>query len=115
MADARALIVPSRHEGFGLCMPEAMFNRCLVIAHDTAGTKEQLDNGVQLSGHEIDLRFSSVVQLAQHLLDVSSATPDTYKEMTQRSFLVVNQLYNTEATSNKTLQFYNEILGNHAC
>ena len=115
MANARALIVPSRHEGFGLCMPEAMFNRCLVIAHDTAGTKEQLDNGAQLSGHEIALRFRTIDQLAKLLLDVSSAVPDTYEEMTKRSFLVVNQLYTTEATSNQTLQFYNEILGNHAC
>ena len=115
MADARALIVPSRHEGFGLCMPEAMFNRCLVIAHDTAGSKEQLDNGVQLTGHEIALRFRTVDQLARHLLDVSSATPDTYEEMTERSFLVVNQLYTTESTSNQVLQFYSEILGNHAC
>jgi len=96
-------------------MPEAMFNRCLVIAHDTAGSKEQLDNGVQLTGREIALRFRTVDQLARHLLDVSSSMPDTYEEMTERSFLVVNQLYTTESTSNQVFQFYSEILGNHAC
>lgn len=40
-----ALIVPSPFEAFGLITAEAMFNKCLVIGRDTAGTKEQFDNG----------------------------------------------------------------------
>lgn len=45
MNHAMALIVPSPFEAFGLITAEAMFNKCLVIGRDTAGTKEQFDNG----------------------------------------------------------------------
>lgn len=45
MNRATALIVPSPFEAFGLITAEAMFNKCLVIGKDTAGTKEQFDNG----------------------------------------------------------------------
>lgn len=42
MNRATALIVPSPFEAFGLITAEAMFNKCLVIGKDTAGTKNNL-------------------------------------------------------------------------
>lgn len=110
MSKAKAIIVPSRHEGFGLCMPEAMFNDCLVIAHNTAGTKEQLDNGLQKTGQEIALRFESIEQLTSILHAVSIADSKAYTDMKHRAFNVVNQLYTSEKNAEQVLNFYNEII-----
>jgi len=110
MSEAKALIVPSRHEGFGRCMPEAMFNGCLVVAHNTAGTKEQLDNGIQATGQEIALRFESIEQLANLLHTVSIADPKVYANMKLRAFNVVNQLYTSESNAEQVINFYKEII-----
>ena len=108
MRGACALVVPSRYEGFGLCMPEAMFCGCPVIAHDTAGTHEQLENGLQLTGQEIASRFRTPEQLAQCLKEVfiAGANPD----MIQRAFNVVNQLYSSESHVAQVHQFYIDIM-----
>lgn len=110
MAQARALIVPSRSEGFGLCMPEAMNQHCLAIAFDSAGSKEQLDNGKQLTGEEIALRFKSVEQLADLLDMVSRTDPIEFKEMKDRAYRAVQTLYTSEVYVNNVFHFYQEIL-----
>ena len=110
MQKARALIVPSRYEGFGLCMPEAMFTGCPVIAHDTAGTHEQLDNGLRMTDEEIAYRFSSPEQLAKCMELLLCASPDVLSAMTTRAFNVVNQLYTSEAHCEKVFRFYQDIL-----
>lgn len=58
MYHASAFLMLSKFEGFGFTTVEAMFNRCLVIGRNTAGTKEQFDNGLSLTGHEIGLRVN---------------------------------------------------------
>ena len=50
MAGADAFVMTSLSEGFGLTTAEAMLNKCLVIARNTAGSKEQLDRGLEFSG-----------------------------------------------------------------
>lgn len=110
MQKARALIVPSRYEGFGLCMPEAMFTGCPVIAHDTAGTHEQLDNGLRMTDEEIAYRFSSPEQLAKCMELLLCASPDVLSAMTTRAFNVVNQLYTSEAHCENVFRFYQDIL-----
>jgi len=109
MQQAKALIIPSRYEGFGLCMPEAMFCGCLVIGHNTAGTKEQLDNGRELEGNEIALRFENEEQLANILLHTDSMTQEDIETYTTRAFHVVNQLYTTEVCAKKLYQYYKDI------
>jgi glycosyltransferase involved in cell wall biosynthesis len=55
MTKATALVVPSRHEGFGFITVEAMFNGCLVIGNNSTGTNEILekdDLGILYSGHD---------------------------------------------------------------
>lgn len=55
MSKATALIVSSKYEGFGFITVEAMFNGCLVIGHNSGGTKEILekdDLGILYKGQE---------------------------------------------------------------
>ena len=114
-SDATALIVPSLSEGFGFITAEAMFSGCLVVGHDVAGTKEQFDNGVELTGEEIALRYTQQEQLVQHLLDITDAVEKgvfsaRYEPMILRAQQVVKQLYTSERNAEQIFQEYQEIL-----
>lgn len=114
-SDATALIVPSLSEGFGFITAEAMFSGCLVVGHDVAGTKEQFDNGVELTGEEIALRYTQQEQLVQHLLDITDAVEKDvfsarYEPMILRAQQVVKQLYTSERNAEQIFQEYQKIL-----
>jgi glycosyltransferase involved in cell wall biosynthesis len=110
MSEAKAIIIPSRREGFGFCMPEAMHLGCLVIARNTGGTKEQLDNGLALAGQEIALRYETTEELTSLLSSVSEATENDFQTYKENAFKVVNQLYTLERSTEQVLQYYNDIL-----
>lgn len=108
--NARALIVPSLAEGFGFITAEAMFCGCLVIGNDRAGTKEQFDNGLEMSGEEIGLRYTKQGELVQHLINVTNNPTNYYEPMILRAQQVVTQLYSTEKHAERVYEFYNNIL-----
>ena len=110
MRRAWAIVIPSPCEGFGRCMPEAMFCGCLAIGHNTGGTMEQMDNGRELAGGEIALRYETEAQLADLLYNVSNRPFDDYLPYLQRAFTTVNQLYTSESYVNNVFQFYTQIL-----
>ena len=110
MRKAQALVVSSPFEGFGFCMPEAQQQGCLVIARNTSGMKEQFDNGLELTGDEIGLRYDTVEELAKILYDVTITPPDNYLPYKERAFRVVNQLYTSENNIQKIYDFYTDIL-----
>ena len=97
MRKAKCCVGPSHFEGFGFITAEAMLNGCLVIGRNTSGTKEQMDRGVELTGSEIALRFTTQKEL-EHQLEV--AVCNEYYDMRQRAFDVVVKSYtNTQLTS----------------
>lgn len=108
--NARAFIVPSLAEGFGFITAEAMFCGCLVIGNNTAGTKEQFDNGLEMTGEEIALRYTKQEELVQHLIDVTNNSTRHYEPMILRAQQVVAQLYSTEKHAERVYEFYNYIL-----
>lgn len=108
--NAKALIVPSLFEGFGFITAEAMFCGCLVIGNNTAGTKEQFDNGLEMTGEEIALRYTKQEELVQHLIDVTNNPTRHYEPMILRAQQVVAQLYSTEKHAERVYEFYNYIL-----
>ena len=110
MQKAVATIVPSRSEGFGLCLPEAMLNGSLIIAHDTTGLKEQMDNGLEAEGQEIALRYETVEQLTALLIEVANSPASRYNAYRERAFRVVNNLYTIDTHVKQVYQFYNDIL-----
>lgn len=110
MAHAKTIIIPSRNEGFGFCMPEAMQQGCLVIANNTGGTKEQLDNGLREEGEEIALRYETVEQLASLLIEVGENPVNHYMPYLERAFRVINKLYTIENNVQQVFTFYKEIL-----
>lgn len=109
---AKALIVPSLFEGFGFITAEAMFSGCLVIGKDVAGTKEQFDNGLELSGEDIALRYTTEAQLVQHLTDVTNNPSEQYESMILRGQKVVRQLYTSEQHVERVYDLYKRIITN---
>ena len=110
MKNARALIISTPFEGFGLCMPEAMQQGCLVIGRNTSGTKEQLDNALAMTGREIALRYETSEQLTSLLIQVASQPLEYYQTYIETAFNVVNELYTNEKNAKQVYDFYNDIL-----
>lgn len=107
MRKSQALLVASISEGFGFTTAEAMYNDCLVIGRNNTGTKEQLDNGVSITGREIGLRFESWKEMADCMN--TAVTQDT-KRMRDLAKSVVLTLYTREASSQKLDEYYNSIV-----
>lgn len=110
MSHSRALIIPSRFEGFGLCMPEAMSEGCLCAGYDNAGTKEQFDNGEAIHGKPIGYRFKSQKELEDFLLLLASNPDSQFEDMRRRAFSTVKELYSTKRNADEVFTFYKEII-----
>lgn len=109
MYNAYALFVPSYSEGFGFITAEAMFNGCLVVGRDTAGTKEQFDNGLDLLKEDIALRFIGNEEISVLMKQIDENGIEYYYPMIKRSQEVV-KLYSIEESVNNVYGFYKEIL-----
>jgi len=103
MQEAKALIMPSPFEGFGLVTVEAMFNSCLVVGRNTSGTKEQFDNGLDLKKSEIGIRVNSIDDLVNSLINIDIGDFDT---MINDAFDTVCALYSTNKSVSSILAFY---------
>lgn len=110
MSKALMLVVPSRFEGFGFITAEAMLNRCVVVGRNTAGTKEQFDNGLKYSGKEIAYRFNNNDQLCECMV---KAIENDNGEMVEAAYNCVIHLYNVEDNICKLEAFYKKILLNY--
>lgn len=110
MNRSTALIVPSPFEAFGLITAEAMFNKCLVIGRNTAGTKEQFDNGNEKFNKEIALRFNNEEQLTTHLIEIEKIGISHYTDLIQRAHDSVSTLYSIENNAKQIENLYTNIL-----
>ncbi len=106
---ARAIVIPSEYEGFGRCMPEAMSYGCLAVAHDTGGSKEQLDNGRTQTGQEIGFRYRSIDELQERLFTLHYMKDSETDNIRQRAQSCVRELYSTKAYVHSVLSFYTYI------
>lgn len=112
MQKATALIVPSKAEGFGFITAEGMFCGALVIGRNVWGTKEQFDNGLAETGHDIALKYETQEELTNHLVRVTQQGITPFMEMIQAGQRVAKQLYSVENHRKAVLDFYFEILNN---
>lgn len=110
MQHAKALIIPSRMEGFGLCMPEAMYNCCLCVGNYKGGTKEQLEKGKNYTGTDIALRYSTTEELMAILKEIEEQPYSHWNIMIDNAFKTVNHFYSYEANAQNILNVYETIL-----
>lgn len=109
MRHAIATIVPSRYEGFGRCLPEAMLCGCITIGRDTAGTKEQYDNGLQFTGKEIGFRFHNTDELILCLKEVCNTNNAELQDMRERATRTINEYYTQKRYTDTIIHLYENI------
>jgi len=110
MRRALAVVVPSHFEGFGRVMPEAMAVGTIVIGRNTGGTREQMENGLHITGKEIALSFNNINELTDCLIRVSTTAQSDFDSMRCRAAKTIEELYTTGAYGSQVLKFYQEIL-----
>lgn len=112
---ATATIIPSKFEGLGRVMPEAMINGCLCIGRNTGGTKEQLDKGLQICGDEIAIRFENIAELTSRMVEVhknknnSFKTGEKYERMISLSQIAVIENFSIEKYGERINSVYETI------
>lgn len=111
MRKATALVMASRFEGFGLVTAEAMFNGCLVIGRNVAGTKEQFDNGVKWTGDEIGIRWNSVDELSKCMNNVVENGIESYYSYIERAIKACKH-YSIEQNALKIKEYIKFVIGN---
>lgn len=109
MQKAKAIIVASESEGFGRITAEAMLNKCLVIGYDSAGTREQFDNGKALWSKEIGLRYRNHEELVAGMNTLANMKEEEYSDLLHYAFMTVEQLYNKHTHMEKIRCFIQSI------
>jgi glycosyltransferase involved in cell wall biosynthesis len=110
MAEASAILVCSRFEGFGFITAEAMFNGCLVIGKDTGGTKEQFDNGLEMWKQEIGIRYTENKELVLAIEQICKNGIEPYLDTINKAQKTVVEMYSLERNTQKLIDVYHEIL-----
>jgi hypothetical protein len=86
-----------------------MFNGCIFVGYNNSGTKEQFENGMQLTGHPIGFPYNSDEELCSLLVRLSTATNSELDPIRERAFRVVNELYSIENNVKEVYEFYKQI------
>lgn len=104
MAEAKALIVASRNEGFGRMTAEAAFCGCPVIGNNSGGTKEILEEtgGFPFEGTSSDL--------ANKMEIVASLSDHEYLSIAKKAQEKAVELYSCESNGNNIYGFYQKII-----
>jgi glycosyltransferase involved in cell wall biosynthesis len=104
LSKATALIVPSKHEGFGFITVEAMFNGCLVVGNNSSGTKEILE------GENLGILYTGHNELVLALKEIVSLGIENYYPMIEKAQIIASKLYSQEQNANEIYNFYKDIL-----
>lgn len=107
MRSAVALVVPSIKEGFGFTVAEAMFSKCIVIGRNVSGVKEQFDLGLENTGSEIGLRFSTEQDLPYIMQKV---VKESFSVMKTTAHNYVKDVYSIRNNSEKIYSYYQYVL-----
>ena len=110
MAKAKALIVASRCEAFGLISVEGMLCGCPVIGHNVGGTKIQFDNGLAFKGREIGLRYRTEEELERCMFIIAQQERKNLMSMLHDAQDTVMHYYTARRSAANVFQFYQEIL-----
>lgn len=103
MSQAKALIVASSNEGFGRMTAEAAFYGCIIIGHNTAGTKEIIDNvgGLPYIGDES--------QLCERMCQVATMPASEYLQRARNAQHKAQHSYSNESNAENVYSLYKNI------
>ncbi|MEK7533888.1 MAG: glycosyltransferase family 1 protein [Patescibacteria group bacterium] len=102
--DARALVIPSLMEGFGLPALEAMANKCLVLASDIPSLKEVCGNAaIYFDPYGID-------DISKKMIEVYSNDINHYSSNINKGF-EKTKIFSWEKMTRETLKVYESCVG----
>jgi len=104
MARAMALIVPSKHEGFGFTTVEALFNGCLVLGMNSGGTKEIIELD------KIGILFNDKNELLIEMKEVVKNGIEQYFPVIKKAIKVAANKYSCEKNAEDILNLYRRLL-----
>ena len=107
MLSSKTFVLPSRWEGFGLVIIEAMSNMLPVIASDVGGIPEIIENGV----NGILVPSENPKNLAKAIKQLLENT-ELRKKIAQNAYKKVKEKYSIEAYSAIMLDFYSLLVNN---
>lgn len=110
MRKAKACIIASPNEAFGLVMVEAMFNGCLTIVFESCGSKEQLNNAALMGMPDIALPYKNENELIRLMIEVGTNDISIYKNIIEHSQKVVSSLYTIEQNASHVYSYYQKLL-----
>jgi glycosyltransferase involved in cell wall biosynthesis len=101
---AEAFIYPSRYEGFGVSLLEAMNMKCPIIASNSSSIPEILgDAGLYINPDEPEDLENKIEMLLNN--------KNLRDELIQKG-LIQKEKFNWDKTAEETIKYYKEILGN---
>lgn len=101
MSAADLFVLPSKYEGFGLVVAEAMACRCLVVATDSGGVSEVLNNNNFLSLSSDSHDLCNKIQYALTL------DKDTRKNVIIKNLKHVEENFSLDSIIDKWIDIYN--------
>lgn len=106
MSKATALIVASRFEGFGMMTAEAAFYGCIVIGHNTGGTKEILD----MTG---GLPYETERELTARMVEAADFQKEQYEKAALKAQEAAVNRFSIDRNVSDVYEFYCDILKQH--
>lgn len=100
MQNAKALLVPSNYEGFGLMTAEALFNGCLVIGKNNGGTAEILKEAGGIPYKETE------DSLALAMTKVLEMSEDEYNMIIEHARKIAINKYSIENNTDEIYKIY---------
>ena len=86
-----------------------MLSGCITIGRNTAGTKEQYDNGLQLTGEEIGFRFNNIDELVHCLRNSYTTNEMQLEAMRKRALQTINKYYSEQKYTDDIIHLYENI------
>lgn len=111
MRKAKALVVASKCEGFGLITAEAMFNGCVVVGRNSGGTSEILTNN---SGENFGLLFENDKELTKCFIKVSEMTDEELIIMVNNAHAEAVKKYRLKSQHKKLYSIYESVISYQA-
>lgn len=110
MSKARCLFVPSPNEAFGFITAEAMYNGCIVVGKNTAGTKMQFDNCCSIIGYDVFYRYLTSSELYNIMWEVTFANKREVMTDLLKAQKCVLSLYSVQSSAQSVYKYYKSFL-----